>query len=121
MLDYASEINIKASGNHRSAAKGQKSISSKVEKVSESKSEVGPKKKLALSLRLYPHYKSLFVPYARTLSHKSHFFITLYMHGTPKLLILSTAWVEQEDSGGRAACLQQSCSAFQSNNVIGHR
>ena len=38
---------IKASGNHRSAAKGQKSISSKVKKVSESKSEVSPKKKLA--------------------------------------------------------------------------
>ena len=50
MLDYASKINynIKASDNHRSAAKGQQSISSKVEKVSESKSEVGPKKKLAV-------------------------------------------------------------------------
>ena len=26
------------------------------------------------SPRLYPHNKTLFVPYARTLSHKSHFF-----------------------------------------------
>ena len=29
------------------------------------------------SPRLYPHNKTLFVPYARTLSHKSHFYINI--------------------------------------------
>ena len=45
------------------------------------------------SPRLYPHSKTLFVPYARTLSHKSHFFINIVptWNSLPAYIVNSTS------------------------------